>query len=259
MRSLRFFAAFAVLLPALCFAQGELSPPPPPPDSPPPLVSVPDSPGAAPEPGPLQPGLQPPQTGYQYSPAAKPPTEVGLMISEAAFGMLTAAVAGLIPYFTMVQPMLRDPARFGLDATAATLIFALVFTAVPLSVAQTEISIANGSRYYYAESWTASLPGLAAQGAVIGMYFLMGGANSGSTGEMLLLVGSVLFTPLVEMAVLNLAKTPRGQGSGAPPGMVSYTPEGGLSAGLAMPSPIVGTTRLGQTLGMSVPLAGGRF
>ena len=246
--------------------------------SPPPLVTVPDAPRAAPAGGPEEatppppgasrpmPGLQP-QTGYPYSPygtpysvqaPAKPPVEVGLMVTESAFGMLTAAGTALIPYYLLVKPMMQPGA--GMDPTVSILIFALIFTAVPLSVSSTELSLANGSRFYFCESWPASLSGLAAEAAVLGRYMVAGGYNSrDGVAEALLIVGSVGFVPLVEMAMINLAKEPRGQALHASNAAVSYSPGRGLTAGIPAIVPLSSRSGGSAFSGVAFSLASGRF
>ncbi|MBI3183585.1 MAG: hypothetical protein HYZ28_15720 [Myxococcales bacterium] len=270
MRSALHLLSVALVTPCLALAQVEpnewSTPPlvPAPADSPPaeatppPPASTPPPPGATPPP----PGARP-QTDYPYSPygqptppPAEPPLEVGLMISEAAFGMLTSAGVAVLPY------LLFD--RAGLFAQSdgiGDLLLVLLFSAVPLAVAQTELSLANGSQYYRSESWPASLSGLAAQAAVLGLfYFGFGGPmlSTVNSGRTVLLVGTIAFVPLVEMAVLNFTKPPRSKlpyGGFSPVGLVNYSPEGGLRAALPAPLPLAGPTRTGFFL----PLASGLF
>jgi len=276
----------AVLLfaPALCLAQTAAEPEPPPASQPPlvpapvdtatprtdvELQPTPPPPGATPSP----PGAQPlpgsqPTTGYPYSPYGTPypnlrpeppPVEVGLMVSEGGFGMLTAAAVTVIPYYLFLKNLMLSSGD-GIDPTAKTVIFILLLATVPLSVSQTELSIANGSRFYTSDSWPASLSGLGAEAAVFGLYALLGGINGGGTSEAVLIIGSSVFVPLVELAVINLTKMPRGQGVARNFGAVmSYEPGRGLSAHLPIVAPLAGPTRLGRSAGLSVPLVAGRF
>jgi hypothetical protein len=241
-----------------------LPPPMPPSDAP-------TAPGAHPV------GKQP--SGYPYAgqqgspllppatPQAEPDPEVGLMVTESLFGMLTAAGVTLLPYYLLVKPFIFT-GGLGSDPTAATVVFCLVFSTVPLAVSQAQLSLANGSRYYYSESWPSALAGLAAQGLVLGVFFLTGGLPEGqcmagtvcTTGmgnELVLLVGSIAFTPLVQMAVINLTKslraTPR-----ATSGLFIYD---GKEWAFGVPSPVAVPTRTpdGYQVGFRLPLLAGRF
>jgi hypothetical protein len=217
----------------------------PPVVTPPPMVSAPPPPPPpAPEPGapPVgsQPGTPPPPAatppGYvpgSYSPYGapqqqeKPGPEVGLMVSESLFGMLTAAGITVLPYFLLFatpQLGLSSP-----DNPVPAIVFSLIFAAAPLAVAQTQVGLANGSRSFSSETWPAALAGLAGQAGVVGLFFAMGGlphrpdlsAPIGQTcsvqnGETLcsgsvafLLVGAIAVVPLIQMAVINLFKQPK--------------------------------------------------
>lgn len=273
------FAVVLLLVPALALAQttpNDFSPPPLVPADPPPVPApepgtdpnfVPDTPpppGSQPPPQYI-PGQQP-NSGYPYSPYGtpkadeKPPVEWGLMLSESLFGMLTAAGVTLIPYFLLLRPMITQSAVLG-DDTVSTVIFVLIFATVPLGVSQTQLSIANGSRYYVAESWPAALAGLGAQAAVLGLFFLLPRdgfhrTTLGGRSEALILIGSVVFTPLVQMAVINLTKSPR---SANRLSAMSWNPKDGLSFGAPTPVPMIGQTRHGSVFGMTFSVLSGNF
>ncbi|MFZ5469210.1 MAG: hypothetical protein ACOZIN_07180 [Myxococcota bacterium] len=240
--------------PPLVNAQPEAAPPPPQ------AQPTPPPPGATPPPG-YVPAQPPPYSPYGTVPQhqqLEPPMEIGLMITESAFGALTAAGTALIPYFLLLKP-LGAAGGGGLDPGVTNLIFILVFSAVPLAVSQTELSLANGSRYYTSESWPASLSGLAAQASVIGLYHLLGGPGGGGTAETVLLVGTVAFVPLAEMIVINLTKQPKGRPMGPLGSLFGYTEENGLLAGVPMPAPLLRETRLGLSWGVQLPLLRGTF
>jgi len=261
--------ALCVSVPALA-QSADFTPPPMVPSTPPP--TPPNEPGVAtpgtpPPPGAMPPAASPttPAPGYQYSPygqpkkAEKPGPEVGLMISESLFGILTGAGVGLLPYLLMDQS-----GFFASDNQIGTLILVLVLTAVPLAVGQTQVSLANGSRYYQSEQWPAVLAGLAGEAAFLGIYFLQGGfgSASGTSGgtpvaggnTTLLLVGTVAIVPLLQMAVINLTKEPKMQFSALEVGK-----GGRLSAGIPIPAPLVAQTREGTAFGLSFSLLSGRF
>lgn len=262
-------------------AQGQdTSPPPPPPPqdgwAPPPMVDAPDVPRAPPDVSPTPPppssqpppGTQPSASGYPYSPygvprgpTEKPRPEIGLMIAEGAFGMLTAAGITLLPYLLLLAPLQSDvqPAS---GVNIADLMRVLVFGTVPLAVAQTVLSQANSSRYYLAESWPVSLSGLGAEALIFGLYYLVRGGTVATdpAADYVLLIGSIVFVPLVEVVVVNLVKEPRYKVVGPYGGLLDYRPGQGLTAGIPLPAPMV-TTRAGRgySLGASVSLLSGRF
>jgi hypothetical protein len=244
--------------------------------SPPPLVEVipeedaPVAPPAAPAPSPVvptengtpgarQPGA--PQSAYPYSPAAPvrkqgpappPGPEVGLMVTESIFGILTAAPSVLLPYYLLLKPMLGTAPGLGVDNTVSTLLFVMVFASVPMGVAQTELNIANTSRSYVTESWVASLSALGAQAGVIGLYFLLHSSSPTAPAEAVLLGGSVIGVPLLTMVAINLGKSPRGGvRAGVGGALLSHVPGRGWALGLPTLLPTVG--------GAHLPLMGGRF
>jgi hypothetical protein len=232
-----------------------LAPPPLVPASPPPMPAADPSapplvqpgsptatttqPGTPPPPSMLPPsyvpGSQPSQPGYQYSPYGqpqskeKPGPEIGLMVSESLFGMLTAAGITILPYFLLFNA----GGLFSGDETLSSIIFILIFSASPLAVAQTEVGLANGSRYWFSDTWPAAVAGLVGEAAVLGLYYLTGwlpmvvdtvtgGApKNGSSCDTssglrvcqgslpLLLIGAIGVVPLLQMAVINFFKQPK--------------------------------------------------
>jgi hypothetical protein len=265
----RLVAVGLLVVTTTAFAQGE------PGFSPPPLVQAPPSapPPAPPvEPGPMAvPGTPPPpatvpppgyQPGYspygQQPPTGKPGPEVGLMISESLFGMLTAGGITVLPYF-----LLFGNGIFA-DTTVSSVMLILIFSAVPLAVAQTQVSLANGSKYYSAEMWPAALAGLAAQAGVLGLFYATGwlgtptapGATPSRAGSVpLLLIGSIVGVPLIQMAVLNLTKSPRFK----PLALGLDRPGHRVELGMPTPTPVVAETRQGLSIGVSLSLLNGTF
>jgi len=243
-----------------------LSPPPlvpavtdPQPDAPPPVP--PNEPVARP------PHAQPPgqpQTGYPYSPAPapfeKPGPEIGLLVSESLFGMLTAAGVTLLPYFLLLRPIEISNINgggLGIDPAVGTVLFILVFAVVPLAVSQTIVSLANGSRLFQAETWPAALVGLGVAAASIALYFLMqhdvNPAIGVSAKEWLLLINTIAIGPLAQVLITNLTKKPRPGTNAA----VSYSPRSGLSAGVPIPAPLFGQVAGQARAGVMVPLFSG--
>jgi len=275
------------LAPALCFAQSSSYTPPPlvnAPTDPPPATQPPQ--GAPPQgaPTPMPPGYDTPPPGYvspsgqpyapppaavPYSPYGQPyiPSgkietgpEVGLMITETAFGALTAATTSLLGYYLLLKP-LRDNASF--DSTVTNVLFVVVFAAVPMAVSQTELSLANGSRYYYSDAWPSMLAGLLSEAAVVGLYYWLR-PSMPDGGEALLLAGTIGFVPIAEMVMINLTKTPRyklpmGGGGWNYRGAFNFSPGEGLQAGLPTPAPLIANTSRGLTLGIGIPVLAGRF
>lgn len=282
----KLFLPLCLALSTAAFGQ---STPPPSDFSPPPMVPVTPPPTPAPEPGtalidpnappatPPPPGMVPPpgyvpgqqpQSPYPYSPygspkgltpAEKPPVEWGYMVSESLFGMLTSAGVTLLPYFLLLRPMVMGQQVLGGDPAIDTTIFILLFAAVPLAVMQTQIALANGSKYYFSESWPAALAGLGAQAAVLGIFFLIprnpgyccpAASEMAGRNEIFLLIGSVAIVPLVQMAVINLTKSPRMARVGA----VSRDEKGKFALGLPTFAPLVAQTRLGPSVGVQASL-----
>jgi hypothetical protein len=280
--ALRRAGLVALLLPTLALGQtaptippagGELTPPPlieagtpdvpaGTPTPPPPVVApapMPYTPYGQQPYGAAPPGMYP---GYgspygipygQQSRLPPPGPEVGLMVTETLFGALTAAAISLLPYFLILAPASTCPpappgsitycSTFYIDPTVQTVLTILIFGSVPLAVAETELGIANGSRYYVSEAWPAMLAGLGMEGLVLGLTYWVNGMNSasaGSTAEWILLAGTVGMVPIFTMAIINLTKQPRYRMQIGPTGaLFNYSPEGGLLASLPMPEPLV--------------------
>lgn len=275
----RFFAVL-VLVPAFAFAQAvtpvpatDFSPPPLVPASPPPMPPAepnapPVSPSATPPPpGSYVPG-QPGKSGYQYSPYGtpkaqeKPAPEIGLMVTETLFGALTAAGITVLPYFLLFN-------NGTLGEPVGSIIFSLIFGAAPLAVAQTQISLANGSRFYTAEMWIPALTGLVAQAGVLGLFALSagggfwlptglvsGGVGGGGGSVVWLMIGTIGLVPILQMVAINLFKTPR-------PGVFGVIGDPDKRLGIAFnpptAAPILGPTARGNALGVQLSLLHGRF
>jgi hypothetical protein len=198
-----------------------------------------------------------PQGVYGMNDMKPPGPEIGLMVSEALFGMLTSAGTALIPYYLLLKPLALASGGSA-DSGLVNLVFVMTFAAVPLAVSQTELSLANGSRYYFSESWAPALGGLLAQAAVIGAYFLLR-PNTIDGGEGVLLIGTVAFVPIAEMIAINLTKQPRFKTSGVASGLVSYSPEDGFHAGMPTPLPILSRGPSGLGAGIGFNLLSGKF
>lgn len=278
MRFVRSLLLLVTLSPALAFAQGvapvttpdwtppplvPASPPPMPPPDPntPPQAGTP--PATPPPPGSYVPGQPGSRSAYPYSPYGqprsqeKPPPEIGLMVSEALFGSLTAAGVTVLPYF-----LLFNGGTLG-DPTISSIIFIAIFGAAPLAVAQTQTSLANGSRYYTSEMWIPALTGLVGMAGVLGIYYATGWLptglasggvpNGGSTAW--LMIGAIGIVPILQMAAINLFKTPK------PGFMVFGDPVRSQGIAFAPPTaaPILGPSGRGDQLGVQVSLLRGRW
>ncbi len=255
--------------------------------SPPPLVPAPEQvsgSNAPPAPPPIDgqygtpappsntPNARPFLPYGPQTPKEPPGPEVGLMVSESLFGMLTAAGILVLPFFLLG---FSNGGLLSGDPVVGTVIAALLFGAAPLAIAQTQVSLANGSRTYVSELWPAALAGLAAQAAVLGLTYLTGGGAivrnsttcpvgtptggssipSGCGNDVVLLVGSIVAVPLIQMVVLNLTKQPRFR-----PAMASRDPKtGALSLGIPTPTPLIGPTSAGFSVGANVSLIDWRF
>lgn len=247
---------------------GDWTPPPPPlvPAQAPPMPPL-EPPGAL-APSTSVPGRQP--TGYQYSPYGAPrPTEqpgpeVGLMVTESLFGMLAGAGVSILPFLMFFSGVPGMSLLGAVDPSIGAVLVIAMFAAIPMSVAQSVVSVANGSRFYSSEGWPAQLSGLAAEAAVLSLYFLTGGLPdavqvSGGTpraggSTMFLFLGSIIAVPLVEMAITNLAKQPKFSVSG-----LSGSTTDGLRVGVPMPSPLLAQTGGGLSLGLNFSLVNVRF
>jgi hypothetical protein len=240
------------------------------------LQAVPEVPEGPPPPPPLPRGVEPPrarqpgqpQTGFPYSPAVpeKPPgPEIGLMFSESIFGMLTAAGITLLPYFLLIRPLEvaayhGGSGSLGIDPAVGTVIFILLFAAVPLATSQTVVSLANGSRYFQVESWPAALIGLGVEALAVTLYFLLrplADPRFGVTAnEWLLLINTIAVVPLTQVLVSNLLKKPK---VAIPPvgSALSYSPGAGFRAGLPVPAPVFGQAGGVARSGLMFPVFSG--
>lgn len=268
--SLKSLMFVLVLAPLVGFAQTttppDFSPPPMVPASPPPMPAPEPTTTQSGTPPPPSPGYLPgqqPKTAYPYSPYGqpkaqeKPGPEIGLMVSESLFGALTAAGVTVLPYFLLFN-------NGGLGEPLSSIVFCLIFGAAPLAVAQTQVSLANGSRHYQTEMWIPALVGLAGQGAVLGIFYATGwlptGQASGgvpSGGSVAwLMIGAIGLVPLMQMAAINLFKSPKTQNIG-----VIGDPVKGIGVAFAPPTaaPILGPTGRGTALGVQLSLLRGNF
>ncbi len=268
-----------VMIPAVGLAQTvtptpDFTPPPMVPAAPPPMPpSEPGTPNAQPgaQPSTNQPGTPPPpsngkpgtKSGYPYSPygqprvTEKPGPEVGLMVSEALFGSLTAAGVTVLPYF-----LLFASGQIG-DPTLSSIIFCLIFGAAPLAVAQTQVSLANGSRFYQSEMWIPALVGLAGEAAVLGIFYATGWLPTGQASGGVpnggsvawLMIGAIGLVPLLQMGAINLFKTPKQNFA-----MIG-NPDKGLGVAFAPPTaaPILSPSASGTQLGVAFSFLRGRF
>jgi hypothetical protein len=221
---------------------------------PPPLVEAPD---ASPQPAPDRPGRPAWSTPPPRAALEPPGPEVGLMATQLLFGALSAAGSSLLMYYLMIKPFSQSIGTQ--DPMLGNLIFLLGFSSVPLTVSRTQVGLANGSAYYVSESWPAALSALAAQAAVIGLYYYARPYTSDG-GEAVLLGGTVGLVPLASMVAINLTKQPRWKvpGGGIRMGSgVSHLPGQGWSLGIPLPHPIPGPE--GRGLGLSWPALSGAF
>ena len=271
--SLKSLLIVVVLVPMVGLAQTatEFSPPPMVPAAPPPMPPAeptPPGPGTPPPPSTLPPAGYVPGQGksaYPYSPYGqpkaqeKPGPEIGLMVSESLFGSLTAAGVTVLPYFLLfANNQIGDP-------TLSSIIFCLIFGAAPLAVAQTQVSLANGSRHYQTEMWIPALVGLAGEAGVLGIFYATGWLptrqasggvpNGGSVAW--LMIGAIGLVPLMQMAAINLFKQPK---SGQAFGVIG-DPVKGLGVAFAPPTaaPILAPSASGTTMGVQLSFLRGNF
>lgn len=282
-----------VLAPMLAFAQDttsstqEFSPPPLVPASPPPMpppepTSQPQAapttnPGTPAPPGAYAPNA--PNSGYTYSPygqgrnaqnKAPPPPEVGLMISETLFGILSAAGPTVLPYVLLNGVGAFDPNIMGVLLVA-------LFGLTPIIVAQTQAGIANGSPYYQVDTWIPLVVGLVAQaGVLLTFYFantyfegkpsfvpppLFSGASTGGVppdqgAVVWLFIGSLGVVPILQMAAINIFKQPKKSlfaAWGKPPD------KNGFSLGLPTAAPVVSRTQEGVGYGAQLQFLRGTW
>jgi hypothetical protein len=230
--------------------------------TPPPMVNVPEEavPRSPATPAPAGPAAEtppPPGTGaaspFAPAPLGPPPgPEIGLMLTETLFGILTAGGVALLPYFVLLK-------SGQIPQQIEGLFLVLTFASVPLAVSQTELSIASGSRYYDVESWPAQLGGLVMQALVLGAFFYaqqQPGTDAGMN-EILLLTGTVVGVPVAEMAMINIFKFPRRSGPPAP-ALLSAGPDG-VRLGLPAPQPFASTAGGKTGLGLRLSLLSASF
>lgn len=184
------------------------------------------------------------------------------MISQTAFGALSAAGTALVPYLLFQKANALGTS----DPMIANLVTLLAIAGTPLAVSSTQVGIANQSRFYFSDAWPSQLAGLGAQAVVIGAFYLAGGfpvqGLSGfnrPNGELILLIGTLGVVPLASMAAINLTKVPRSVGYGGGFGALRLSSDGTLQAALPAPIPLMDQTRPGQFSGVLLPLASGAF
>lgn len=261
-----------MLAPMLAWAQTpptttDWTPPPMVPASPP-LTPAPEGPPPTPtaQPGtPAPPGTYAPNqpgSGYQYSPYGQgrtatknnpPPPEIGLMVSETLFGMLSAAGPTVLPYLLL-------NAGGGFPGDIMGILVVAIFGLTPVVVSQTQTGIANGSPYYRVDTWIPLVVGLALQAGVLTSYYFANGNTFipppafGSAGGVprdqgaviWLFVGSLGIVPILQMVAINLFKQPKTSlfaSWGKPPD------KNGFSIGLPSVAPVVSRTQEGVGYG----------
>ena len=278
-------------------SQTELSPPPMVPVAPPPPMPAPE-PGAAPVTGstaarpgtppppsstppayvpgaqPYYGGAQPTFPGYPSSPYGsplgreKPSPEVGFMVSESLFGMLTSGVVLVLPYLLFSALGLTD------NATVGNIILIALMVAAPLSTAQTQVGIANGSAYYRTESWVPVLTGLLGDALVFLTYTYWNHGFSSAPPSLFpatatgagvpasvepqiiyLLVAGSVGVPLLQMAAINLFKQPK-YGAYAER---TEPRKGSVALEMPTPMPVFTQTSTGLSVGFGVSLLRGTF
>lgn len=182
------------------------------------------------------------------------------MVSEGLFGALTAAAVTLLPYFLLLRPFVEGNRPVIGDTTVSAVLYFVLFAAIPLSTAQTEVSIANGSRWYYSETWPAALVGLGTEAAVLGLAYLTRGSGQFSN-PWVLLAGTIGVVPLVQMAIINVLKKPRfGKPGAAGFALFNVREQGGVTIGVPNIAPIFTSDRgAGGMSGAQVSILGGRF
>lgn len=281
-----------LLAPLAALAQGttsseqEFSPPPLVPATPPPMP--PPEPTSQPQPAPtVNPGTPAPPgsyapnapgSGYSYSPYGQgrtasqsnpPPPEIGLMISETLFGILSAAGPTVLPYVLLQA----SSGGFGGDIMGVLLV--ATFGLMPVVVAQTQSGIANGSAYYRVDTWIPLVVGLLAEAAVLTSFFFAnryqgqpsfippplfplstGGAPPDQGAVVWLFIGSLGIVPILQMAAINLFKQPKRSllaNWGRPPD------KNGFSIGLPTAAPVVSRTQEGVGVGAQLQFLRGTW
>lgn len=157
--------------------------------------------------------LQAPRDSQESPPnnRATPSFEVGRMLAESGVGIAIAAAITVLPYLALFG----GGALSG-DSTLSSLLFVVLFAAVPLVTAPVEFAIANGSRSFHSDLWPPMVAGIATEAAVLGIFYATGwlptphasgGVPNGGSVP-LVLIGTIAVVPLVEMAVINIFKQP---------------------------------------------------
>jgi len=201
----------------------------------------------------------------------KPSPEVGLMVSESLFGMLTAGATLILPYVLLSGLSAMTPGV--LDPTIANVILIVLMVAAPMAAAQTQVGIANGSAYYQVESWVPLIAGLLGDALVFLTYSawnnssfsgkgfinappVLFGPSDGRRADPLiyLFVAASVGVPLLQMAAINLFKQPKFKAYA-----MNYDPKKGLEIGMPMPMPIVSQTGAGPSVGIGLSLLRGSF
>lgn len=275
-------------------APGGPTPPPlvqvgPPPPMPPPepapgvrqsdaIASPATNPGTPPPPSAASslPGAQPSYPGYPYSPYGSPSAreapgpEIGMMITESLFGMLTAGATLVLPYILFSLTGLTA------DATMGNVMLIALMVATPFATANAQVGIASGSFHYRIESWVPMLAGLLGDALVFGTYLMWNGgisqpppslfpSSSGAAGGVppgvapqiiYLLVAASAAVPLLQMAAINIFKQPRLRPY-ARASAASRT--GGVTLEPPMAHPILTPTASGTSLGLGLALLRGTF
>ena len=222
--------------------------------------------GTMPAPGSTVPGA-PAASPFGTPPIqTKPGPEIGLMVTEVAFGALSAAGTALLPYLLFQKVGIFGAPGAG-DPMISDIVTLLAIAGTPLAVSSTQIGIANQSRHFYSEAWPSQLAGLGAQAAVIGVFYLAGGfprpglaGLNRPNGELALLVGTLGIVPLASMAAINLTKTPRtGRRCTRGLGALTVAPDGSVRVGLPAPVPLMDPAKGGALSGLMLPVASGAF
>lgn len=224
------------------------------------------------------PGSQPSSSGYRYSPYGspmgqeKPAPEIGLMVSESLFGMLTAAASLVLPYVILSALAVQLTGVATFDAPFGNVMLIALMVAAPMATAQTQVGIANGSAYYQIESWVPLLAGLLGDTLVFLTYSAWNNASFPNSGFfnappalfgslrqpdpiIYLLIAASVGVPLLQMAAINLFKQPKHRplaerADRRPPAVALQAPT---------PMPVFSQTSTGLSVGFGVSFLRGTF
>jgi hypothetical protein len=198
----------------------------------------------------------------------KPAPEIGIMVTESLFGMLTAAASLVLPYVLVSLVGLTNDPTFG------NVILIALMVAAPMATAQTQVGIANGSAYYQTESWIPLLTGLLGSALVYLTYVYWNGGfgnapptltppapTQGGTPAavepqiLYLLIAASVGVPLLQMAAINLFKQPKyrpvaERADRRPPAVALQAPT---------PMPVFSQTSTGLSVGFGVSFLRGTF